>query len=202
MIQDKKLREFHEEACLKSSAALARLIGRQAIVDIVNPSVKKVEELTPTIGSDRAVAIVYLPVIGKVEGAALLMLSEETAFDASDLLIKRDPGTTKELTELDKSALQELGNIICGSYFTTLSNYTGIKMIEQAPRLSFDTLETTLEQAVRKLTQNQEDVVALETEFNFTIPAFKGHFFKSYFLILFQTRHLEVILDSLQQLVS
>jgi chemotaxis protein CheY-P-specific phosphatase CheC len=44
------------------------------------------------------------------------------------LLIKKASGTTKELTELDKSALLELGNIICGSYFTTLSNYTGIKM--------------------------------------------------------------------------
>jgi len=153
-MENKNLQMVHEEACVQASGALARLIGRQAIVDIVNPSVKKVEELTPTIGSDRAVVIVYLPVIGKVEGAALLMFSPQTAFDLSDLLIKKASGTTKELTELDKSALQELGNIICGSYFTTLANYTGIKMIEQSPRLSFDTLETTLEQAVRKLTQN------------------------------------------------
>jgi circadian clock protein KaiB len=194
-----KLQSIHEEACIRTSDALAKLIGGEAIVDIVNPVVKKVEELTPTIGSDRAVVIVCLSVSRKVKGAALLMFSNQTAFYLSDLLIKKASGTTKELTELDKSALLELGNIICGSYFTTLSNYTGIKMIEQAPRLSFDTLETTLEQAVRKLTQNQEDVVALETEFNFTVPAFKGHLFKSYFLVLFQTRHLEVILDSLQQ---
>ncbi|MFH1615963.1 MAG: chemotaxis protein CheC [Planctomycetota bacterium] len=198
-MQNKHLQEIHEEACIKSSGTLARLIGGQAIVDIVNPRVKKLKELTPTIGPNKAVAIVCLPVSGKVEGAALLMFSPKTAFDLSDLLIKKAPGTTKELDELDKSALEELGNIICGSYFTTISNHTGIKMVERAPRLSFDTLETRLEQTIGKLTQNHKDVVALETEFNFTVPAFKGHLFKSYFLVLFQTRHLEAILDSLQK---
>ena len=198
-MQNKHLQEIHEEACIKSSGTLARLIGGQAIVDIVNPRIKKLKELTPTIGPDKAVAIVCLPVSGEVEGAALLMVSPQTAFDLSDLLIKKDWGATKELDELDKSALEELGNIICGSYFTTISNRAGIKIVGHAPRLSFDTLETTLEQTYGKLTQNQEDVVALETEFNFTVPAFKGHLFKSYFLVLFQTRHLEAIVDSLEQ---
>ena len=200
-MQNKHLQEIHEEACIKGSGALARLIGGQTIVDIANPRVKKLKELTPTIGPDRTVAIVCLSVSGKVEGAALLMVSPQTAFDLSDLLIKKEWGATKELDELDKSALEELGNIICGSYFTAISNRTGIKIVGHAPRLSFDTLETTLEQTYGKLTQNQEDVVALETEFNFTVPAFKGHLFKSYFLVLFQTRHLEAIVDSLEQVV-
>lgn len=198
-MQNKHLQEIHEEACIKSSGTLARLIGGQAIVDIANPRIKKLKELTPTIGPDKAVAIVCLPVSGEVEGAALLMVFPQTAFDLSDLLIKKDWGATKELDELDKSALEELGNIICGSYFTTISNRAGIKIVVHAPRLSFNTLETTLEQTYGKLTQNQEDVVALETEFNFTVPAFKGHLFKSYFLVLFQTRHLEAIVDSLEQ---
>jgi len=188
-----KLQSIHEEACIRTSDALAKLIGGQAIVDIVNAVVKKVKDLTPTISSDKAIVTVCLPVSGKVEGTALLMFSDQTAFDVSDLLIKKAPGTTKELTELDKSALQELGNIICGSYFTAISNRTGIKIVGHAPRLSFDTLETMLEQTIGTLTQNQEDVVALETEFNFTVPAFKGHLFGGYFLILFQTKYLETI---------
>jgi circadian clock protein KaiB len=75
-----KLQSIHEEACIRTSDALAKLIGGEAIVDIVNPVVKKVEELTPTIGSDRAVVIVCLSVSRKVKGAALLMFSNQTAF--------------------------------------------------------------------------------------------------------------------------
>lgn len=198
-MQNKNLQEIHEEACIKSSGALARLIGGQAIVDIAKQDIGDISELSLPFDSAESIAVVCLPVSGKVEGAALLMFSNQTAFDLSDLLIKKEWGTTKELDELDKSALEELGNIIYGSYFTTISNRAGIKIVGYAPRLSFDTLETTLEQTLRKLTQNQEDVVALETEFNFTVPAFKGHLFKSYFLVLFQTRHLEAIVDSLEQ---
>jgi chemotaxis protein CheY-P-specific phosphatase CheC len=116
------------------------------------------------------------------------------------LLFKRAPGTTKELTELDKSAIQELGNIICGSYFSCLANRVKIKIVEHMAQITFgEPFEKVLERTIGKLTPNQDDVTALETEFNFSMPAFKGHLFKSYFLVLFQTDQLKIILDALQE---
>jgi hypothetical protein len=56
-----------------------------------------------------------------------------------------------------------------------------------------------LDQIIKKLMPDQEDVTALETEFNFSMPAFKGHLFKSYFLVVFQTAQLKIILDALQE---
>jgi len=205
MIQSKELQKVHEEACLKSSAALAKLIGLQTIVDIVNPRARTVKELAPTVGLDNtamktAMIVVSLPAKGRVDGNILLMFSLEDAFDLCDLLFKRAPGTTKELTELDKSAIQELGNIICGSYFSSLANRVKIKIVEHMAQITFDKpFEKVLEQTIERLTPNQDDVTALETEFNFSIPAFKGHLFKSYFLVLFQTDQLKIILDALQE---
>jgi chemotaxis protein CheC len=205
MIQSKELQKVHEEACLKSSAALAKLIGQQMIVDIVNPKAQKVKDIAPTVGLDKtamktAIIVVSLPARGKVEGNILLMFSQEDAFDLCDLLFKREPGTTKELTELDKSALQELGNIICGTYFSSLANHVRIKIVEHMAQITFDKpFETMLDQIIERLTPNREDVTALETEFNFSMPAFKGHLFKSYFLVLFQTAQLEMILNDLQE---
>jgi len=104
------------------------------------------------------------------------------------------------MTELDKSALQELGNIICGSYFSSLANRVKIKIVEHMAQITFDEpFETTLERTIERLTPNQEDVTALETEFNFSMPAFRGHLFKSYFLVLFQTDQLKIILEALQE---
>jgi chemotaxis protein CheC len=128
------------------------------------------------------------------------MFSLEDAFNLCDLLFKREPGATKELTELDKSALQELGNIICGTYFSSLANHVKIKIVEHMAQLTFgEPFETMLERTVGRLAPNQEDVTALETEFNFSLPAFRGHLFKSYFLVLFQTDQLKIILDTLQE---
>ena len=206
-MENKNLQMLHEEACVQVSGALARLIGRQTIIDILNPKAKKVKDVALPVDLDKtatktAIMVVCLSIRGKVKGEVLLMFSQEDAFYLCDLLLKRDPGTTKQLTELDKSALQEFGNIICGSYFSRLANSVGIKIFEHMAQITFEPFEAILEQTIERLAPNREDVTALEAEFNFSMPAFRGHLFKSYFLVLFQTRHLEVILDSLQQVAS
>jgi len=72
-------------------------------------------------------------------------------------------------------------------------------MVECAAQVTFEPFKTVLERTIEKLAPNQEDVTALETEFNFSMPAFQGHLFKSCFLVLFQTTQLEMILDALQE---
>lgn len=193
----KELQSIHEEACINTSDALARLIGRQAVVDIANQRTEKFGELSLPIDPAEAIAAVCLPVSGQVKGVALLLFSQETAFHLSDLLIKKELGMTKELDELDKSALKELGNIVSGSYFTTLSNHSGIKIIERVAQFTFNMLGVVTEQAITNFSPNTEDVLAIGTEFNFTVPTLKGLCFKTNFLVLLETAQYETIVDSL-----
>lgn len=195
----KELQSIHEQACIYTSDALARLIGKQAIVDIANQRIEKADDLSLPIDPTEKITAACLPVSGQVKGAALLLFSQQTAFHLSDLLIKKEPGTTKQLDELDKSALKELGNIVCGSYFATLSNHTKIKMIEHVAKLTFNMLGVITEQAITNFCQNTEDVLAITTEFNFTVPMLKSHCFKTHFLVLFQTAQYEAIVGSLEQ---
>jgi len=196
---NKKIQSIHEEACVQISGALAKSTYKRAIVDIVNPNLKKLEEFRPTIGLNEEGAGVCLAFNGEMKGIALLLFSQETALNLADLLIKREVGTTGQLTELDKSALEELGNIICGTYLATFSNQTGTKIVQHAPQFSFDMLGSILEQTITKFAQKPEKVLAIETEFNFTVPILKDYFFRSYFLVLFETRQLEAVLGYSQQ---
>jgi len=198
-MENKKLQMVHEQACVQTSEALAQLIGRQAIVDIVKPKIEKVKDLVLSFGLAETVTAIRLPVSGQVKGAALLLFSQETAFKLSDLLIKKEPGTTGQLTELDKSALKELGNIICGTYFATLSKHTGLKMIEHIAQFAFEKLPVLLEQTITNLAENQENILAIETEFDFSVPALKGRCFKTYFVVLFESTQFGAILASLEE---
>lgn len=194
------LQNIHKEACLQTSDALARLLGKRAIVDIANQNIEKVSELSVPFDPAEEIASVSLPVSGQVKGSALLLFSRETACHLSDLLIKKELGFTKQLDELDKSALQELGNIICGNYLATLANHSGIKMIEHIAPLTFNMLPVLLEQIITTLSPDSKDVMAIGTEFNFAVPILiKGHCFKTYFLVLFETTQYEKIVDFLQK---
>ena len=104
-----KLCEINEQASVKASQALSKLIDRVVEVEISKAEVKRVENLSPLIGAEEVVVGIYLPVTGDISGAALLIFPKEAAFILSDLLVKRESGTTRKLTPLDEFALKEVG---------------------------------------------------------------------------------------------
>ena len=186
---ENKLQDINKEAALNTSAALTKLIGQPVSVVISNPEVKDVKELSPTIGAEEIVAGIYLPISGDVQGAALLIFPKETTFTLSDLLVRRPPGTTQELTELDKSALKEVGNIITGNYFTVLGNRLQVKIIENIPSFSFDMFGAILNDIIAKFVQKAEKAIVIEVEFIFKPTKLTGHF-----LLLFELGQIKAIM--------
>lgn len=189
---ENKLQEVNEQAAVNASEALSKLIDRQVEVEISKTEVKKVEDLSPLIGPEEMVAGIYLPVTGDINGAALLIFPKETAFVLSDLLVEREPGTTHKLTELDKSALKEVGNIISGNYLTVLANVLQIKIIEHIPNFSFDMFGAIVSQIITDFAQKTEKALVIEIEFTFKPETFKG-----YFLLLFEVEQFRAMLGSL-----
>lgn len=189
---ENKLQEVNEQAAANASKALSKLIDRQVEVEISKTEVKQVKDLSPLIAPEEMVAGIYLPVTGDINGAALLIFPKDTAFVLSDLLVKREPGATHKLTELDKSALKEVGNIISGNYLTILANVLQIKIIEHIPNFSFDMFGAIVSQIITNFAQKTEKALVIEIEFTFRPETFKG-----YFLLLFEVEQFKAMLGSL-----
>jgi len=185
----KKLHEINKQAALNTSKALSKLIDKPVSVEITQAGIKKVDKLSLIISSEEIVAGIYLPVTGDIKGAALLIFPKETAFTMSDLLVRRKPGTTRKLTELDESALKEVGNIICGNYFTVLSNMLQIKIIEHIPSFSFDMFGAIISHIITKFARETENAFIIEIEFIFKPVTLKG-----YFLLLFRMEEMKAII--------
>ena len=194
---ENKLQEVNKQAAVHASKALSKLIDRQVEVEISKTEVKKVEDLSPLIGLEEMVAGIYLPVTGDINGAALLIFSKETTFILSDLLVKREPGTTHKLTELDKSALKEVGNIISGNYLTVLANVLQIKIIEHIPNFSYDMFGAIVSQIITDFAQKTQEALVIEIEFSFKPETFKGYFF-----LLFEVEQFKAMLGSLVGVVG
>ena len=117
------------------------------------------------------------------------MFPKETAFTLCDLLIKKEPGSTRGLDELDMSALKELGNIVAGNYLTVLSNVVGAKIVEHIPSFSFDMFGAILEQIVAEFARDVRKAIVIEVEFIFKPETLKG-----YYLLLFESDSFKRIL--------
>lgn len=176
-----KLKEISEKAALNASHAISKLIDRPVGLEISYSETKKVDELSPIIDPEEIVAGIYQPVTGSLKGASLLVFPKETAFALSDLLVKREPGTTRSLSELDKSALKEMGNILSGNYLAVLSDELQAKIIEHIPQFSFDMFGAVVSQVISKFAQEAERALVIEIKFVFKPTTLKG-----YFLLLFR----------------
>lgn len=188
-----RLQEISKKAALNASHAISKLIDRPVGLEISYSETKRVDELSPVIDPEEIVAGIYLPVTGTLKGASLLVFPKETAFALSDLLVKREPGTTRSLSELDKSALKEMGNILSGNYLAVLSDELQAKIIEHIPQFSFDMFGAIISQIISKFVLEAEEVLVIEIEFIFKTVRLKG-----YFILLFRLEEMHAILESLK----
>jgi chemotaxis protein CheC len=84
---------------------------------------------------------------------------------------------TDNLDDMDFSALQEVGNILSGSYLSSLSSLTGLKLIVSVPSLALDMAGAILSVPVILFGQVGDKVMLIETDFNEGSNCVKGNFF-------------------------
>ena len=191
---DPRWHGINDQAAASASAALSSLCGQDVEVHIARADVLKVSELSPTMSPEAVVAGIYLPVTGAIEGAVLLIIPQDAAFMLCDMLVKRSPGTTRQLTELDKSALKEVGNIVSGNYLAVLSNALDIKVIEHVPNFTFDMFGAIVSQVITDFARDAEAAMVVEVEFRFKPAALKA-----YLLLLFRFEHVEALFTQTAQ---
>ena len=177
-----------KEAAQKASLALSKLTGEQASIEFSKIEVGKIQNVFLKLDPELIITGIYLPITGDARGGAILVFPEKIAYNLCDMLVGRRPGTTRQLSELDKSALKEVGNIILGSLLTVLSNNLKIKIIEHLPEFSLDMLGAVVDQIIVQFIQKAEEVLIIELVFNF-----KNTIVKGYILLFFETEEMKVL---------
>ncbi|ODS34520.1 MAG: CheY-P phosphatase CheC [Candidatus Scalindua rubra] len=179
-------------AAENASRALSKLSGETVKVEVSKVEIAKVQKGFSVIHPESMVAGVYLPVTGEVKGGSLLIFPEKIACDLCDLLVRREPGTTHQLTELDKSALKEAGNIVCGSFLTVLSNTLNIRVIEHVPSFSFDMFGAVADQIITQFALKAGEALVIEVKFVFEKTHVGG-----YVVLMFGLEEMNAIVDAL-----
>jgi chemotaxis protein CheC len=188
--QINKLGQINKKAAKKASYDLSSLIGRPGGVKISMANLKYVKDLGLFVGAEEVVVGVYLIATGEIQGAALLIFPRDMSFILSDLLAKREPGTTQKLTGLDKSALKEVGNIIAGNYLSILGNTLKIRGLAHPPNFILDTVEEILNQINTKIAYEIKNALVIEVKLIFKPEKLKG-----YLVLLFEIEKLKTILN-------
>lgn len=162
-----KLNKMTKDAANNASFALSKLSGELIKVEAKRVDIENVRKNFLKIKPESMVVGIYLPIIGDLTGATLLIFPEDVACKIVGFLLEKKIQTGRKFSELERSTLKEVGNIIGGSFLTVFANTLRIKLIEQAPSLSFDMFGAVIDQVIADFAQHSNEGLLIELEFNF-----------------------------------
>ena len=110
--------------------------------------------------------------------------------DQRDVTTDEDLGA-ESFTEIEMSALNEIGNIVSGSYLNALSSLTNLKMICTVPSLTVDMVGALLSVPAAEFGKYGDKLLMIQSEFG------EMDFVTGYFLLIPELDSYDKILASL-----
>ncbi len=168
-------KEINKMAAERIENAVRKLSGQEIKVEFSEVAKRKVRDIKSLLEPERQVVVYFCPIVGALEGAGVLILPQESAFELADYLQKRKVGTTHALTDLDKSAIKELGNIAVCSYLNVIANECKVEVKQQGVRVSQGIFGAISEEVIIEMEKGGRVTHIIEVAFIFETLALKGH---------------------------
>ncbi|WP_425436691.1 chemotaxis protein CheC [Paenibacillus donghaensis] len=172
------LKEIGNIGAGNAATALSQLLNKP--IDMAVPKVQLLnfEEITDKVGgAEELVYAVFLRVEGDAPGNLFFILSPEAAKNLLSRIAGIDVGVSEELSEMELSALSEIGNILAGSYLSSLADFTSLTMYPTVPALAMDMAGAILGYGLLQFGQMGDDALLIDTTFLEGNNEIEGQFF-------------------------
>ncbi|MEO3945081.1 chemotaxis protein CheC [Gorillibacterium sp. CAU 1737] len=172
------LREVGNIGAGHAATALSTMLNKP--VDMLIPTVRFVpfEEISESVGGSETVVIaIFLRVEGETPGNLFFILSIESARSLLKKLVGLEGASGEEFNELELSALNEIGNILAGSYLSSLADFTQLSMYPTVPSLAVDMAGAILSYGLLQFGEMGDQALFIDTKFLQNGDEVEGHFF-------------------------
>ncbi|MBK5481161.1 chemotaxis protein CheC [Peribacillus sp. TH16] len=177
------LKEIGNIGAGHAATALSAILNRKIDMNVPNVRVVSFDEMMEMAGgAEQVVASIFLRIVGDASGSMFFILSLPVA----EYFIQQMTGDetfsidSTPYTDLALSCLQELGNILSGSYLTALSDFTQLNLYPSVPSLSIDMVGATISYGLLELSQVSDTAIVIDTVLEkdqLFAESIDGHFF-------------------------
>lgn len=195
-LQTDVLREVTNVGAGHAATALAQLAGAKISIDVPQVYVAPLLEIVDRAsepGED--VVVVSMRVLGDLVGQILFVMHPSSAGQILDILLRRPPGTSTVYGTMERSGLQETGNILASSFLNALARWMGKILLPSVPTVAVDRSAEVTRQVWGG---DAGSVLAVETSFLLGNDAATAMKISGTFVFLLEGSSLESILDALR----
>jgi chemotaxis protein CheC len=174
----KRIRFLSERGLRRASEALTGMLGYTIRLRVIGVFPLEASELSALAGrsaSDQAVALRVL-MSGQAGGQLLLLLPESSVSRILGVLVGRrfEP---KVFSELERSALQEMGNILASSFMSELGDLVNRRFFHEVPQVALDRIPGVVQDVARWIRTLGETALVVQARIEDPAGQLRGDLF-------------------------
>ena len=160
------LKELGNIGAGNATTALATMINAKIDMGVPKVSLVPFKEMSNVVGSEETIlAGILLGLEGDVSGMMMFLMDTRSAHFMVNALMGNPGYSEGDFTEIELSALNEIGNIIAGSYLSALSNLTNLVISPSVPSLAIDMAGALLSVPAIEYGKIGDKVLLIDTKF-------------------------------------
>lgn len=176
------IREIGNIGAGNAATALSGILGKPVEMSVPEIRVIPLSSVQEILGSpENPVVGGMVDLSGDLSGQVMLILGIREACTVASLLCGKRASCgsvgISDLTELDISALEEVTNILCGSYLSAISSLSGLIVTPSVPYMCIDMAGAMLSVIAVECGKANDYALFFETCFLETEDAMACHFF-------------------------
>ena len=174
-------------------AALASMIGRQIDMELPLIRLLTYQEVPELLGGAEKFQVgVLLETTGDINGMFMFLLSEDFTRQLLETLVGDIPADAAQLDDMARSAICEVGNIMCCSYINALARMMDVKVHVSVPSVCSDMVGALLSVPMIRFANQSDEMLFIENKYHLG-----EHSVVSHVLFLPEVESIQKILKAL-----
>ena len=187
------LKEIGNIGAGNATTALAMMMNMKIDINVPRVDLVPFTNLPDIFGSpEEVLAGILVQLDGDIKGMMMFLVKEKSAHNlVNSLMGGMIQSSGDGFSDMELSALGEIGNIIIGAYLSAMSNLTSLKISSSVPYISIDMAGALLSVPAIEFGKLGDKVLLIETQFG------ELDFVNGYFLMVPELESYDAILSSL-----
>ena len=160
------LRELGNIGSGNAATSLATLMNKEININVPNVRILDFNEVAEYVGGPEKVVMGLLITLeGDINGMILYILDDDFAKNVVKAFFGTDFTALVDLGEMERSAFNEIGNIMAGAYVNALSSMTGMTINISTPAICVDMAGAILNVPSVKFAEVGDKVLFIDDSF-------------------------------------
>lgn len=164
------LREIGNIGAGNAATSMSQLIDRNVSMEVPSVKIVTINEMMEMLGGpEELIVAIFFRIKGEIPGTVYFILTiEEAEFLIQRMMLQENAKLfiDDQPNDFAMSALEEVANIMTGSYLSALSDFTSLKMATTVPYVSIDMAAAAIVTGMIELARVTDYAIIIDTKIN------------------------------------